>query len=172
MRNDELSPNAPDDAELRALFDALPREEPVRAGGAEDVLWRLKHDGVMPSRARRRWPVQAAAALLLLATGAWVGWHAGRRGSIEDLLARNDLTLSERVLLLQRAGSAYVTAAQGYASATARVDSSAVEIASRVLLGAAHAVARSQLDAGVAARLTSVLQPPPAAAPPRPTIWF
>jgi len=66
----------------------------------------------------------------------------------------------DRILLLQRAGSAYVTAAHAYADATAQTDSTAVEVARQVLVGAAHAVVRSQLDAGVASRLTSVLQAP------------
>src|SRR5262249_20964409 len=114
--------------------------------------------------------IAVAAALALLALGASGGWVAGRRGSLEEMLARTDLTVGDRVLLLQRAGSAYVTAAQSYASATARTDTTAIEVATRVLLGAAHAVARNHLDAGVAARLTSVLQP--SAAPSRPTIWF
>ena len=61
------------------------------------------------------------------------------------------------MLLLQRAGSAYVRAAQGYADATTRIDSTAVEVASQVLVGAAHAVARNNLDAGMAARLAEVL---------------
>src|SRR3569623_2032129 len=76
-----------------------------------------------------------------------------RRSSLEDMLARKDLTTGERVLLLQRAGSAYVLAAQSYANATAHIDSSAVEVASQVLLGAAHAVARSSMDGGLSQRL-------------------
>jgi hypothetical protein len=104
-----------------------------------------------------------------MALSAWGGWLAGRHGSLEEMLGRKDLTIGERVLLLQRAGSAYVTAAQSYASATARTDTTAIEVASRVLLGAAHAVARNHLDAGVAARLTNALQP---ATPSRPTVWF
>src|SRR6185295_1952714 len=91
--------------------------------------------------------ILAAAALALFAVGIATGSFATRRNSLEDLLARNDLTVPDRILLLQRAGSAYVRAAQGYADATARVDSTAVEVASRVLVGAAHAVARNRLDA-------------------------
>ena len=91
------------------------------------------------------------------------------------MLARRDLTPAERVLLLQRAGSAYVRAAQSYADATAKSDSNAVEVASRVLIGAAHAVARNSLDAGLSARLTSALQPGAVIAAPvarKPIIWF
>jgi hypothetical protein len=180
MRPDDDTPIPEYDAELNALFDALPRESPTDHGAADRLVGRLRHDGffarrVIPSAARNllfdfRWPIGLAAALLLVALGAWGGWTAGRRGSLEEMLARNDLTIADRVLLLQRAGSAYVTAAQSYASATARTDTTAIEVASRVLLGAAHAVARNHLDAGVAARLTNVLQTP--ATPSRPTIWF
>jgi hypothetical protein len=90
------------------------------------------------------------------------------------MLDRKQLSVADRVLLLQRAGSAYVRAAQSYADATAHVDSNAVEVASRVLLGAAHAVARSSLDAGLSERLTTAMQPVVAPASParKPIIWF
>jgi hypothetical protein len=195
--DDTRIPNS--DAELKALFDALPREAPTDPRAADRLVVRLKQEGFFanhgavipragvipspsvagaPSRAGSardllfavRWPIGIAAVLLLVSLGAWGGWTAGRRGSLEEMLERNDLTVADRVLLLQRAGSAYVTAAQSYASATARTDTTAIEVASRVLLGAAHAVARNHLDAGVAARLTNALQP--TATPPKPTIWF
>jgi hypothetical protein len=170
MRPDDDTPQHTD-PELRALFEALPREAPIDPRGADRLVTRLRHDGFFERRARRiGWPVGIAAAALLMAVSAWGGWLAGRHGSLEEMLARNDLTIADRVLLLQRAGSAYVTAAQSYASATARTDTAAIEVASRVLLGAAHAVARNHLDAGVAARLSSVLQP--SATTSRPTIWF
>jgi hypothetical protein len=81
--------------------------------------------------------------------------------------------MPQRILLLQRAGSAYVRAAQAYADATAHVDSAAVEVATQVLIGAAHAVARSGLDAGLSQDLSSVLTS--AVAPivnRKPVIWF
>lgn len=177
MRPDDDLPISDYDADLSALFDALPREASGDPRGADRMIARLRHDGffalVIPSGARNllfRWPVGIAAALLLVALGALGGWSAERRGSLEEMLSRTDLTVADRVLLLQRAGSAYVTAAQSYANATARTDTVAIEVASRVLLGAAHAVARNHLDAGVAARLTNALQP--VAVPARPTVWF
>jgi hypothetical protein len=170
MRPDDI-PTPEHDPEIAALFASLPREAPGDPRAADRLVVRLRHEGFFARRARyARWPIAIAAAVALLALSAWGGWVAGRRGSLEEMLSRTDLTVGDRVLLLQRAGSAYVTAAQSYASATARTDTTAIEVASRVLLGAAHAVARNHLDAGVAARLTSVLQPP--AAPSRPTIWF
>jgi|SRR5215831_4850616 len=187
MRPDNDIPIPDYDAELRALFDALPHDAPTDPGAAERLVVRLRHEGllvrhrsviasissVIPSAARDlqfRWPVGIAAVLLLVALGAWGGWTAGRRGSLEEMLTRNDLTVGDRVLLLQRAGSAYVTAAQSYANATARTDTTAIEVASRVLLGAAHAVARNHLDAGIAEQLTTVLQQ--SATRSRPTVWF
>jgi hypothetical protein len=170
MRPDDDAPIPEYDAELNALFDALPRNTEIDPRGADRLVVRLRQDGFFARRARRlSWPVGVAAAAVLMALSAWGGWLAGRHGSLEEMLGRKDLTIGERVLLLQRAGSAYVTAAQSYASATARTDTTAIEVASRVLLGAAHAVARNHLDAGVAARLTNALQP---ATPSRPTVWF
>ena len=190
MRRDDETPIPEYDADVSALFDALPREAPTDPRAADRLVTQLRHEGffarrssvipsgsfsVIPSAARDllvalRFPVGVAAAAVLMALAAWGGWLAGRHGSLEEMLARKDLTIADRVLLLQRAGSAYVGAAESYASATARTDTTAIEVASRVLLGAAHAVARNHLDAGVAARLTSVLQP--SATPPKPTIWF
>jgi hypothetical protein len=190
MRPDDDFPIPDYDAELRALFDALPHEAPTDPNAASRLAVRLRHEGffvpsVIPSpssltllRAGRvrdvlfswRLPALAAAAVVLMALSAWVGWTAGRHGSLEEMLSRTDLTVADRVLLLQRAGSAYVTAAQSYANATARTDTTAIEVASRVLLGAAHAVARNHLDAGIAEQLTSVLQQ--SATRSRPTVWF
>jgi hypothetical protein len=50
-----------------------------------------------------------------------------------------------------------------------QVDSTAVEVASRVLIGAAHAVARSGLDAGLSQGLSTVLTP---VVNRKPIIWF
>ncbi len=164
-----------DEAELR-LFAQLAREAPVSPRDADVVVQRLRHEGLLRQRASSwRWAGLAAATVLLFAAGAFIGRSTAQRGSLEDMLTRRDLTLDERVLLLQRAGSAYVQAAQAYANATAGVDSTAVEVASRVLLGAANAVARSSLDAGLSSRLAAVLQPSTTAQPPmsrRPVIWF
>ena len=164
-----------DDSEL-ALFAQLPREVAVADGDADRMIERLEHDGFFRRRQRRlSWPLAAAAALVVFALGAAAGVSYTRRNSLEELLSRRDLAIADRVLLLQRAGSAYVRAAQSYADATSKVDSNAVEVASRVLLGAAHAVARNSLDAGLSARLSSALQPhtvTPVSAARKPVIWF
>ena len=157
------------DEEDLGLFAELPRELPVDDREVDRMVDRLRSDGLL-RRTSRLWrnASLAAAAVILFALGAALGSYFTRRGSLEDMLTRRDLDVSDRVLLLQRAGSAYVSAAQGYADATSHVDSSAVEVASQVLIGAAHAVARSNLDAGMAARLAAALQPPP----PKPILWF
>jgi hypothetical protein len=118
--------------------------------------------------------LQAVAAVLVFLAGTFAGSRYATRNSLEEMLDRKQLSVADRVLLLQRAGSAYVRAAQSYADATAHVDSNAVEVASRVLLGAAHAVARSSLDAGLSERLTTAMQPVVAPASParKPIIWF
>jgi hypothetical protein len=155
------------------LIAELPRELPLVAGETNAMVARLRREGFF--RRAVRWPLLAAAAVLVFAAGALAGSAYVRRGSLEDALARHDLSVSDRVLLLQRAGSAYVQAAQGYADATTRADSTAVEVASRVLVGAANAVARHNLDAGMAARLAAALAAPavtPVSAPRKPVIWF
>jgi len=157
------------DDEDHGLFAELPREIPVDDHEIDHMVRRLRSDGLLRRKSRvLRNATLAAAAVIIFALGAALGSYVTRRGSLEDMLTRRDLDVSDRILLLQRAGSAYVSAAQGYADATAHTDSSAVEVASRVLLGAAHAVARSNLDAGVAERLAAALQAPPA----KPIIWF
>src|SRR5215207_9704411 len=52
--------------------------------------------------------------------------------------------------------AADVRASNAYAGAVAQTDSTAIEVASRVLLGAAQAVARSNLDGGVSPSLTEI----------------
>lgn len=156
------------------LFGALPRTTETTPGEFERLVEQLRREGFFQTRRRvPRWvsALAAAAAIFVVGAigGAVIGARYARENSLEQLLARTDLTVSERVLLLQRAGSAYVRAAQSYADATTHVDSTAVEVASRVLLGAAHAVARSGLDAGLSKDLSTVLTP---VVNHKPVIWF
>lgn len=175
MQRDEDDLIEYDDEEL-AVFAQLKREAAVAPGQADRIIRVLRNDGTRRSR-RSLWrrASLAAAAVLVFAAGVAAGGFFERRGSLEDMLARTNLDASERVLLLQRAGSAYVRAAQSYADATARADSTAIEVASQVLVGAAHAVARTNLDAGMAVRLAEVLRVPattPVAMPRKPVLWF
>ncbi|MEP6491339.1 MAG: hypothetical protein ABJF01_01590 [bacterium] len=164
------------DDDERRLFAELPREEVLTPGDVDRLVRRLRFEGFFRARVNAwRWGLAAAAAIVLFAAGTATGRFAERRNSLDALLARSDLSITDRVLLLQRAGTAYVQAAQSYASATTTIDSGAVEVASRVLMGAAHAVARNGLDAGLSARLTSALQPSvmtPVSAPRKPVIWY
>jgi hypothetical protein len=171
MHHEDMSET---DEILRRLAE-LPRTLPIEPGGADRVVVQLRHEGFFrPRRRALGWAIRATAAASIFAVGAFAGTQYARRNSLEDMLSRKDLTVADRVLLLQRAGSAYVHAAQSYADATANVDSNAVEVASRVLLGAAHAVARSSLDAGLSERLTTAMQPAVAPLPAshKPVIWF
>jgi hypothetical protein len=154
-----------DDTELtvreQALFAALPRESHVPAGEEQRTVRLLRQEGFLRARSRLpRVALQLAAGLTLFAAGAFAGSQHGQRYSIETMLDRTDLTLDDRVYLLQRAGSAYVRAANEYASATSVVDSTAVEVASKVLMGAAHAVARQSLDGGFTVRLATMFSSP------------
>src|SRR5689334_20284927 len=122
----------------RAAFAALPREMNVADGEADRVIAALRTEGYFHRRrSGRRWMLQAAAALALLVGGGAIGFasaHYGARNSLESMLERKDLNVADRVLLLQRAGSAYVEAANGYADATSHTDAVAVEVAQRVLI--------------------------------------
>lgn len=168
----------------RRLFALLPRHASLDPADEEHAVAALKAEGFFhgrTGRTRRAMLSLAAVAALVVAGGIGggiIGARIAARASLEGMLARNDLSATDRVLLLQRAGSAYVQAAHAYAAATAKTDSTAVEVAAQVLRGAANAVVRSRLDGGVAARLTEILEGPitpatkPAARPVQPVIWF
>ena len=165
--SDEITPRE------SALLRTLPREDPVPEREADDLVNILQSEGLIGHRRTLRNVSMLAAAVVLLAVGALGGMLFTNRNSLERALGRTDLTVSERILLLQRAGSAYVRAAQQYADAVDRTDSTAMQVASHVLVGAASAVARSQLDGGLAARLTSAIAAAPAPATKTPNIiWY
>ena len=154
----ELEPVEYDERE-RAMFAALPRESAPSPFLEERLVNALRSEGYFKRPVRRpQWFVQLAAAAALFVAGGFAGHQYAMRNALETSLARTNLTLADRVLLMQRAGSAYVRAANGYADATARIDSSAVEVASKVLMGAAMAVARRSLDGGMTTRLATVMQ--------------
>jgi hypothetical protein len=146
----------------KALFAALPRESEANQLEEQRLVNALRGEGYFKRpQPRFGWKLQVAAAVMLFigggAIGVRYGINYGARNSIEAQIARTDQTLAERVLLLQRAGSAYVNAANAYADATAVVDSSAMEVARQILKGAATAVARRSLDGGMSARLAVML---------------
>lgn len=117
-----------------------------------------------------------AAGLIAFAwlAGQRHGSAVTRRSTIEGMLARTDLTRDERVLLMQRAGSAYVEAAHAYAANVVRTDSTALEVSSQVLIGAAQAVARTNMDGGLAPRLGALLRDSRArrSTPLNSVIWY
>jgi hypothetical protein len=155
------------DENERRLLAMLPRESDPHPNGEDRLVNALRAEGFFHPRRRSSWLLQTAAAVVLLLAGGWIGAQWAQRNSLEAMLTRDGLGPVERVLLLQRAGSAYVQAANAYALATARADSTAVEVASQVLLGAAQAVARSGLDSGLTPQLTQFLQPTS-----QTVIWF
>lgn len=163
------------DERERALFAALPRETEIDERELDHLVSALKAEGFLQRpRAGFHWSVLLAASVLFALVGGVVGARLATRSSLEGQLARTDLSVADRILLMQRAGSAYVRASNSYASAVAQTDSAAVEVASRVLVGAAQAVARTKLDGGVAQDLTAALR---AASPSRDAraqqvIWF
>ena len=162
----------------RRLFQALPKDCSLDPRLEDAVVARLRHEGLLRTPVRRF----ASAAFLALAAGliavAWLGGvHYGAQqahaSSIEGLLARTDLSDSERTLLMQRAGSAYVAAANAYAASVHSADSTAVEVSSQVLMGAAQAVARTNLNGVLATRIASLMSDTrPAPAKTQPVIWY
>jgi len=159
-------------ARERRLFEQLPRESAPPAAEAERLVAALRSEGFFRRRAAvPRLAFQLAAAIALLVIGGVIGARLERRGSLEELLDRDNLAVSERVLLLQRAGSAYVRAAHAYASATATADSTAVEVASQVLRGAAGALVKSNLNSTVSSGIVNVLQAADRG-PRQPLIWY
>jgi hypothetical protein len=173
--SDEFEPDEVD-ARLQRLFAALPRESAPELQELGALVTALKAEGFLRRRGRRfSWVLQIAAAVMLLALGGIAGARIASRNSLEAMLARTDLSLSDRILLMQRAGSAYVRAANAYASAASQTDSTAIEVSSRVLIGAAQAVARSKLDGGLTPSLTAALRATagePAPVSRQRIIWF
>ena len=174
--SDELDPIELDDR-LQRLIRELPRESAPPPHELDHLVTSLKAEGFLsPRRRRPSWLLpQLAAAVVLLVVGGAVGARIATRNSLEAMLERADLSLPDRILLMQRAGSAYVRAANAYAGAAAQTDSTAIEVASRVLLGAAQAVARSNLDGGLTPNLTAALRATAvqsATISPQRVIWF
>ena len=160
--------NHEDDDVVRRL-SRLPRTAPIDPDGADRVLGRLRREGFWrPRRGVMPWGVRAAAAIVLFSLGALAGARYAGRRSLDAMLSRSDLPAAQRVLLLQRAGSDYVRAAELYAAHAPPADSGAAEVARGVLLGAAGAVARAGVETDVAPRLARLLSPRDL----QPVIWF
>lgn len=173
--SDDLDPNELIER-LRRRLRELPRESPVKPRELDHLVTALRAEGFLRSRRHLSfWVMQLAAAIVLAVLGGFVGARIAMRNSLEVRLERTDLSVSDRILLMQRAGSAYVRAANAYARAVAKTDSTAVEVASQVLVGAAQAVARSNLDGGLTPNLTAALRPASVSPPPtqrQRVIWF
>jgi hypothetical protein len=113
------------DDDARELFAALPCSVPLDPGETDRMVDRLRAEGLLSSPVRprryRAFALPAAAAIVIFAVGAWAGARYSRQASLEHQVSRQDLSVAERVLLLQRADSVYVKAAQDYSAATAPV---------------------------------------------------
>lgn len=162
----------------RRAFAALPRGTTADPALEDRIVDVLRSERLLRPRTSglARLAVLAIAAGLVAA--AWIGGvrygaGAARAASIEGQLQRVDLSSADRILLMQRAGSAYVAAANGYAASVKRADSTAVEVSSQVLLSAAQAVARANLDGILAPRLASAIAGAQRAAPTtHSVIWY
>lgn len=151
--------------EERRAFEALPRAASIDPALEERIVDTLRSQGLLRSRSTRFAGLAIAALAASLVVAAWFGGarygaNAARAASIEGQLGRSDLSSADRILLMQRAGSAYVAAANGYAASVKHADATAVEVSSQVLISAAQAVARSSLDGALAPRIATALRPP------------
>jgi hypothetical protein len=106
-----------DDDHIARLLAELPRSAPVAPGETDRAVQRLRAEGMLRARRQRSiawFPAAAAAAVLIFAGGVYVGRQVEKRHSLEALVARQDATLADRVVLLQRAQTTYVRAAHAY----------------------------------------------------------
>ena len=108
------------DARERRLFGALPRESDPPPRELDHLVSALRTEGFFRSVPRRTtWMIQLAAAALLVFLGGLAGARTATRNSLEAMIDRTDLTVADRILLMQRAGSAYVRASNAYAGSVA-----------------------------------------------------
>src|ERR1043166_7578358 len=92
----DLDPRETDD--VSRLLASLPRSAPMTPGEADRLVARLYQEGILRRRPPRLlWALVGAAAVLLFAAGALVGARYTRQSSLEAMLTRQDLTLSDRV---------------------------------------------------------------------------
>lgn len=107
MDTDRLPPD------LEAALRALPRELAPSPDEEERTVRALRRRGLLPQPRWRRWAAAAgslAAALALFAGGAFYGEARASGRALEAVLAQRDRDARATALLVQRAGSAYVTA--------------------------------------------------------------
>src|SRR5215510_2850219 len=117
LMSDEFDPNEPDER-LTQLMSELPRESVANPRELDHLVTALQAEGFLQSRARQRnWSLQVAAAIVLAVASGYIGARIAARNSLEARLERTDLTIPDRILLMQRAGSAYVRATNAYAAA-------------------------------------------------------
>ena len=151
--------------EEREAFSALPRSADLDHAMEDRVVAALRTAGLLRSRRSRFTSLAAFAIAAGLIVAAWFGGirygtAIARAASIEGQLERTDLSSTDRILLMPRAGSAYVAAANGYASSVKQADATAVEVSSQVLMSAAQAVARTSLDGALTPRLAAAFGRP------------
>jgi hypothetical protein len=170
MANDHEFPR--DDAE-RAWLAALPRTSTPGPSAENQLVRTLRREGYFGRGLSISTALLGmAAAIVLFASGALVGAHIDRGSSLEAELLREPTSSAERVLLLQRAGSAYLRSMQ--LAASAPHDSVAAEVVSQALVAAAQAAARAHLDNGLSPRLVALLDARSGAnaAPQSTLIWY
>lgn len=136
-RNDELTPQE------RADFAALPRERQPRRLLEEHTVKALRARGwLQRHRMRDGWlAAAAAAALALFAGGLAVGQRMATRDVASSLLAAQEQTAMQAAQMVQRTGTAYVTALAALAQLADTADEGAVRQGREAAQAALYAAA-------------------------------
>ncbi|MEO8623834.1 MAG: hypothetical protein ABI625_22325, partial [bacterium] len=96
MSNDDRDTGPAYDGETRELFDQLPREIAAEPGELARTTHALRREGFFHARPSPwRWPLAAAAGLVLFVGGVAIGNRVGQRGSLEAMLSRRDLSVAD-----------------------------------------------------------------------------
>jgi hypothetical protein len=142
MHDDELTP------EERAAMEALPRERPPDRALEERVVRALRAQGLLERPATLRltlpplgWLAAAAASVMIFAGGVALGAWLESRHTTQVVLDMHQRDAAETAALVQRTGSAYVSALSTLATFAEKARPQEMEPAREAAVNALHAAA-------------------------------
>jgi hypothetical protein len=142
MHDDELTP------EERAAMEALPRERPPDRALEERVVRALRAQGLLERPATRRltlppvgWLAAAAASVMIFAGGFALGAWLESRHTTQVVLDMHQRDAAEAAALVQRTGSAYVSALSTLATFAEKARPQEMGPAREAAVNALHAAA-------------------------------
>ena len=146
MHDDELTP------EERAAMEALPRERPPDRALEERIVRALRAQGLLERRAVLRltlpatgWLAAAAAAVVLFAGGFVLGAWLESRHTTQVVLDMHQRDAAEAAAMVQRTGSAYVSALSALASFAEKARPQDLAPAREAAVNALHAAANQMV---------------------------